>query len=145
MNKYINVALDEAKQAYELNEVPVGAVIVHNKKIIARAHNLKRNTNNIMNHAEIIAIIDACQYIGDWRLNECEMYVTLEPCPMCAGALVQSRINKIYIGAKSNNSNNQNTIKNILQNSNYNHQVEIEYLNNKDCSQILSRFFANKR
>ena len=145
MNKYINVALDEAKQAFELNEVPVGAVIVHNKKIIAKAHNLKRNTNNIMNHAEIIAIIDACQYIGDWRLNECEMYVTLEPCPMCAGALVQSRINKIYIGAKSNNSNNQNTIKNILQNSNYNHQVEIEYLNNKDCSQILTRFFANKR
>ena len=97
MNKYIKVALDEAKIAYNLNEVPVGAVVVYKDKIIAKAHNLKRSTNNIMNHAEIIALLEASQYIGDWRLNDCVMYVTLEPCPMCAGAIVQSRIKQIYI------------------------------------------------
>ena len=144
-NRFMSVALVEARIAYDLNEVPVGAVIVHNNKIIARAHNLKRNSNSVMNHAEIIAILGATDYIGDWRLNECEMYVTLEPCPMCAGALVQSRIGKIYIGAVSNIENNKEIIKSIMQNPSYNHQVEIEYLNNKDCSQILTNFFSNKR
>jgi len=146
MNKdFIKVALEEAKIAYKLNEVPVGAVIVKNGKIIAKAHNLKRSTNNIMNHAEIIALMEASQYIGDWRLNECEMYVTLEPCPMCAGAIVQSRIKKIFIGAESNVTSNKKVISEILQNSDYNHRVNIEYLNNLDCSHILTKFFMNKR
>ena len=144
-NKYIDIALEEAKIAYNLNEVPVGAVIVKDGKIIAKAHNLKRSTNNIMNHAEIISILEASQYVGDWRLNVCEMYITLEPCPMCAGALVQSRIKKIYIGTESNIKNNRKIIESILQNNEYNHQVEIEYLDNKDCSQILTKFFENKR
>ena len=145
MNKYIKVALDEAKIAYNLNEVPVGAVVVYKDKIIAKAHNLKRSTNNIMNHAEIIALLEASQYIGDWRLNDCVMYVTLEPCPMCAGAIVQSRIKQIYIGSESNIESNKEIIKNILQNADYNHQVEIEYLNNNECSKILTEFFSNKR
>lgn len=142
---FIAVALDEAKKAYRLNEVPVGAVMVSNNKIIAKAHNLKRNTNNIMNHAEIMCINEASKQIGDWRLNECEMYITLEPCPMCAGALAQARVKKIYIGSESNIKSNKEIIQRILQNNEYNHFVEIEYLNNKDCSQILTDFFGNKR
>ena len=142
---FIAVALDEAKKAYKLNEVPVGAVMVSNNRIIAKAHNLKRNTNNIMNHAEIMCINEASKQIGDWRLNECEMYITLEPCPMCAGALVQARVKKIYIGSESNIKSNKEIIQKILQNSEYNHFVEIEYLNNKDCSQILTEFFSSKR
>ena len=142
---FINFALDEAKIAYNLNEVPVGAVIVRKGDIIAKAHNLKRSTNNIVNHAEIISIIEASNYIGDWRLNDCEMFVTLEPCPMCAGAIAQSRIKKIYIGTNSNIKNNKEIIKNILQNSESDHRVEIEYLNNFNCSRILTDFFSNKR
>lgn len=144
-DRFINETLDEAKIAFNLNEVPVGAVIIKNNVIIAKAHNLKRSTNNIMNHAEIISIIEASNYIGDWRLNECEMYVTLEPCPMCAGAIAQSRIKKLYIGTKSNIKSNKSIIKNILQNRESDSYVEIEYLNNKDCSQILTSFFSNKR
>ncbi len=144
-DKFINIALEEAKKAYKSNEVPVGAVIVNDGKVIAKSHNLKRNTNNVMNHAEIMCINEGSKHIGDWRLNDCEMYVTLEPCPMCAGALVQSRIKKIYIGSESNIKSNKKIIRNILQNSEYNHFVEIEYLNNKDCSQILTDFFSNKR
>ena len=144
-DRYINVALDEAKIAFDLNEVPVGAVIVKNNEILAKSHNLKKSTNSITNHAEIISIIEASSYLGDWRLNDCELYVTLEPCPMCAGAIVQSRIKKIYIGCGSNIKSNKQIIKSILQNNEYNHQVEIEYLNNKDCSKILTEFFENKR
>ena len=144
-DKYIKVALEEAKIAYDLNEVPVGAVIVKDYEIIAKSHNLKKSTNSITNHAEIISIIEASSYVGDWRLNDCELYVTLEPCPMCAGAIVQSRIKKIYIGCESNIKSNKKIIESILQNKEYNHQVEIEYLDNKDCSQILTKFFENKR
>ena len=144
-DNFINVALEEAKIAYNLNEVPVGAVIVKDNEIIAKSHNLKRSTNNIMNHAEIISIIEASNYIGDWRLNDCEMYITLEPCPMCAGAIVQSRIKKIFIGTESNIKNNKDIIKSILQNSEADHRVEIEYLNNNSCSNILTDFFSNKR
>ena len=142
---YIEQALNEAKIAYNLNEVPVGAVIVKNGEIIAKSHNLKRSTNNIMNHAEIISIIEASNYIGDWRLNDCEMYITLEPCPMCAGAIVQSRIKKIYIGTESNIKSNKEIIASILQNSESDHRVELEYVNNKECSDILTMFFSNKR
>ena len=116
-DKFINVALDEAMIAYNLNEVPVGAVIVKNGEIIAKSHNLKRSTNNITNHAEIISIIEASNYIGDWRLNDCEMYITLEPCPMCAGAIAGSRIKKIYIGTESNIKTNKKIIDDILKNN----------------------------
>ena len=143
--RFINCALEEAKIAYNLNEVPVGAIIIKNGEIIAKSHNLKRSTNNVMNHAEIISIIEASNYIGDWRLNECEMYVTLEPCPMCAGAIAQSRIKKIYIGCESNIKSNRDIINNILQNSESDSFVEIEYLNNLECSKILTNFFSNKR
>ena len=141
-NKYMNLALEEAKKAYEKNEVPVGAVIVKNNEIIAKSHNLKVKTNQIISHAEILAIMEATDKLNDWRLNECEMYVTLEPC---AGAIYQSRIKKLYIGAKSNFKSNKNIIKNILSNNEYNHRVEIEYLNDEDCSKIITDFFSQKR
>ena len=144
-DRFIDFALEEAKIAYNLNEVPVGTIIVKNGEIIAKSHNLKRSTNNVMNHAEIISIIEASNYIGDWRLNDCEMYVSLEPCPMCAGAILNSRIKKIYIGCESNIKSNKELVKNILQNSEADHFVEIEYLNNKQCSEILTNFFSNKR
>lgn len=145
VNKYMALALKEAKKAYEKNEVPVGAVIVKNGEVIAKSHNLKLKTNQIINHAEILAIIRATTKIHDWRLNDCEMYITLEPCPMCAGAILQSRIKKIYIGAKSNIYSNKKIISDILANDDYYHQVEVEYTNNMECSKILSDFFSNKR
>jgi len=145
INKYMALALNEAKKAYEKNEVPVGAVIVKNGEVIAKSHNLKLKTNQIINHAEILAIIRATTKIHDWRLNDCEMYITLEPCPMCAGAILQSRIKKIYIGAKSNIYSNKKIISDILANDDYYHQVEVEYTNNMECSKILSDFFSNKR
>ncbi len=143
--EYMNLALQEAKKAFSLNEVPVGAIIVKNGEIIAKSHNLKVKTNNILNHAEIIAIISASEKINDWRLNDCDMYVTLEPCPMCAGAIQQSRIRKIYIGSASNVKSNKNVIKNILQNDDFNHYVDIEYLDFPECSNILTDFFNQKR
>ena len=144
-NIFIDKAIEEAEKAFEENEVPVGAVIVRNNQVIASAHNMKVSTKNPLNHAEMIAINDAIRKIGDWRLNECEMYITLEPCPMCAGAISQSRIKKIYIGTKSNISCNEKIITDILQNSEYYHKVDISYLNNEKCSLLLSEFFANKR
>ena len=144
-DQYIKIAIEEAKIAFKENEVPVGAVIVLNNKIIAKTHNIKLQTNNSINHAEILAINEASKVLGDWRLNNCEMYVTLEPCPMCAGAIAQSRIKKVYIGTESNILSNKRIINEILQNSDYYHRVEVDYLNNEECSRILTEFFVNKR
>lgn len=141
----MEIAIKEAKNAYKNNDVPVGAVIVKNGEILAKSYNLKYMTNNLFNHAEILAIKEACDKTNDWRLNDCEMYVTLEPCPMCAGAILQSRIKKIYIGTQSNIPSNFEVIKSILQNSEYYHNVEIEYLNNKECADLLTSFFSDKR
>ena len=137
--------MKEARKAFFKNEVPVGAVIVKDGIIIAKSHNKKISTNNVFDHAEIIALRKAAKKIGDWRLSGCDMYVTLEPCPMCASAIQQSRINKLYIGTYSNVESNKEVILSILNNQNFNHSVEIEYLYNEDCSKILSEFFDNKR
>ena len=144
-NKFMDLALEEAKKAYCKNEVPVGAVIVKNGKVVAKAHNPKVKTNQIISHAEILAIIKATKALHDWRLNDCDMYVTLEPCPMCAGAIVQSRINKLYVGTKSNIDSNENIIKEIFFNNEYYHHVEMNYLDNPECSRIISDFFVKKR
>ena len=144
-NKFMLLALKEAKKAYNINEVPVGAVIVKNGVVLAKSHNLKVKTNKIINHAEIRSIIKATSLNKDWRLSDCDMYVTLEPCPMCAGAIVQSRIKKLYIGTSSNDENNKTILNSILNNNNFCHHVEIEYLNNDDCSKIISDFFSCKR
>lgn len=97
--KFMNAALSEAKKAYELGETPVGAVIVKDGKIISRAHNMRETKKNALMHAEISAISKACRKLGGWRLCGCDMYVTLEPCPMCAGAIIQSRIDNVFFGA----------------------------------------------
>ena len=142
---YMNIALEEAEKAYLEDEVPVGAVIVKNNKIIAKSHNLKAKTCNLLNHAEIIVISKAAEILKDWRLTDCKMYITLEPCPMCAGAIQQSRIKKVFIGAKSNTLSNSDIVERIFNNNEFCHKVEYEYLNDKRCSKILSDFFSNKR
>ncbi len=144
-NVYMDIALEEAKKAFVENEVPVGAVIVKNNEIIAKSHNLKAKTCNILNHAEIIAISEAAALLKDWRLIDCEMYITLEPCPMCAGAIQQSRIKKVFIGAKSNVLSNTDIVEKVFNNNEFCHRVEYKYFNDKRCSKILSDFFLNKR
>lgn len=144
-NKYIDLAYKEALKAYNKDEVPVGAVIVSNGNIIAKAYNKKVTSIDVCAHAEIIAIKKASSKLKDWRLVDCEMYVTLEPCPMCAGAIEQSRIKKVYIGTKSNFSSNQEIIDRIFNNTEFYHRVEYEYLNDLNCSNILKDFFAKKR
>ena len=101
--------------------------------------------NGINSHAEILAINFAIKELNDWRLNDCELYVTLEPCPMCAGAIIQSRIKKVYIGTKSNIKSNSKIIESIFNNNDYYHSVDFEYLNDEKCSEIISKFFKQKR
>lgn len=144
--KFMREALKEAKKAYNKLEVPVGVVIVKEGKIIARAYNQKEEKNNPIKHAEIIAIEKACKKIKNWRLNNCDMYITLEPCPMCAGAIINSRINKIYIGAKEPKSGACGSKLNLMQEYEFETKVEIE--NNvmqEECQQILKEFFKKIR
>ena len=139
-------ALKEAKKAYNKEEIPVGAIIVKNNKIISRAHNIKEEKNDTTKHAEIIAIQKASKKLKSWRLTDCEMYVTLEPCAMCAGALIQSRIKKIYIGTMDYKTGACGSVLNLLEDYPFNHKVEIE--NNilkQECELILKDFFKNLR
>ena len=112
--KYMEQALIEARKAYEKEEIPVGAIVVRDNKIIAKAHNIKEEKNDTTKHAEIIAIQKASKRLGSWRLNDCEMYVTLEPCAMCAGALIQSRIKKVYIGTMDLKTGACGSVLNLL-------------------------------
>lgn len=144
-NYFLQQAIIEAKFAKSKNEVPVGAIIVRNNKIIATGHNIKENTNDPTNHAEIIAIKKAAETIGDWRLNECDMYVTLEPCPMCAGAIVQSRIKRLYIGTFDPRAGGCGSVFNITQSEDLNHWVNVKWLYNEECSNLLQEFFKKKR
>lgn len=144
--KFMKKALAEAEKAKAIDEVPIGAVIVQNGKVIARAYN-KRNKGKIAtHHAEILAIEKACKKIGDWRLENCEIYVTLEPCPMCAGAIANARIKKLVFGAFDTAGTNKNLLSDILQDTRLNHKVEIEggVLEEK-CRNILTTFFKTKR
>ena len=143
--KYMNVAINEARIAYDNNEVPVGAVIVHDGTIIDNSYNLKNKTKNIFHHAEMIAIEEASKKIGDWRLIDCEMYVTLEPCPMCASAIQQSRIKKVYIGTTSNVLSNKDIVELIFNSGDSYHKVNFEYIDNTACSKLLTDFFSKKR
>lgn len=141
--KYMNIALTEAKKAYRKNEIPVGCVIVKNNKIIAKAHNLKEIKHSSLYHAEIIAIKKANRRLKNWRLIGCEMYVTMEPCPMCASAIKQSRIEKIYYGVENNNNS---ISKQILNTADNNEKVEvISNVLNEKCKEIVQKFFENKR
>ena len=141
----LSLALGEAEKAREKGEVPVGAVIVKNGEIIAKAHNLKESLNDPTAHAEILAIREACNKLNNWRLHGCEMYVTLEPCPMCAGAILQSRLSKIYIGTFDDTTGAAGSVVNILQNHNLNHFLEVVWENDEKCSKILTEFFKDRR
>ncbi len=144
--KFMKEAIKEAKKAYSKLEVPVGAVIVKDDKIIARAHNLKETKFDTTKHAEILAIQKASKKLESWRLIDCEMYVTLEPCSMCAGALINSRIKKVYIGANDEKTGAVGSVFNLLEDYTFNHKVEIEKgILKEDCEKILKEFFKEIR
>ena len=124
--KFMRLALKEAQKAFDKEEIPVGAVIVKDGKVIAKAHNLKETKNSATSHAEILAIEKACKKLGSWRLLECDMYVTLEPCSMCAGALINSRIKKIYIGTDHPKTGACGSKLNLLEDFTFNHNVQIQ-------------------
>ncbi|WP_291583773.1 tRNA adenosine(34) deaminase TadA [Clostridium sp. UBA6640] len=144
-DNFMNEAIIEAKKALELEEIPVGAVIVKDNKIIARAHNLKERLNDPTCHAEILAIKEASKVLNSWRLTGCSMYVTLEPCPMCAGAIVQSRLSKLYIGTFDERSGACGSVMNIVQNDFLNHWVDVKWTYEESCSILLQNFFKKKR
>ena len=139
-------AICEAKKALKKNEVPIGAVVVQKGKIIGRGHNFREKKKNAVQHAEIIAIEKACKKSKSWRLDDCEIYVTLEPCPMCAGAIANARIKKLIFGSKEKTSGD-NLCKTILSSTRLNHKVEISIDNesNEECSKLLTDFFKNRR
>lgn len=142
----MNLAYMQAEKAGKLGEVPVGAVIVKDNKIVGKGYNLKETTKDPTAHAEIMAIKNASKTIGGWRLLGCTMYVTLEPCPMCAGAIVNSRIEGIVIGTRDLRMGACGSNINLLQNSESNHQVEIKWnVMEQKCSSILSEFFKKLR
>lgn len=144
--KYMKIALQEAKKAYDNNEVPIGCVIVYNDEIIGRGANMRVTDKNVLSHAEIIAINEACEFMGDWRLEDCTLYVTVEPCPMCAGAIVQARIKKVVFGAENPKAGCAGSIVNLLQNDSFNHQVEIEKgVCADECATLMKDFFKRFR
>lgn len=144
--KYMKAALKQAEKALALGEVPIGAVIVEQGRIIGRGYNRRNTDHTTLAHAEITAIRKANKKVGDWRLEGCTLYVTLEPCQMCAGALVQSRIDRVVIGAPSYKSGCGGTLLNILQNEEFNHQVEMTTgVMQEECTQILQKFFKELR
>lgn len=146
MQNFMNEAFKEAKKAYNIGEVPIGAVIVCDGKIISRGFNKRESKQNALMHAEIIAINNACKKLKSWRLENAIIYVSLEPCPMCAGAIAASRIKKVVYGCKEKSSCD-NLCENILTSTRLNHKVEIEFDNTleKDISQLLTQFFKDKR
>lgn len=143
--KFMKQAIKEAKKAYEKEEVPVGAVIVKDGKIIARGHNLKETKLNTIKHAEIIAIEKASKKLSSWRLENCDLYVTLEPCAMCAGAIINSRIRKAYIGTDDEKTGACGSVLNLFEYK-FNHKVEVEKgILKQECKEILQRFFKELR
>ena len=144
--KFMKIALKEAKKAYDKEEIPVGAVIVKNGEVIAKAHNLKEIKKDTTKHAEILAIQRASKKLQSWRLEDCEMYVTLEPCSMCAGALIQARIKKVYIGTMDYKTGACGSVLNLLNDYKFNHSVEVETgILQDECEKILKDFFKQLR
>ena len=144
--KYMKEAIRQAKKAEAVGDVPIGCVIVYEDKIIARAYNQRNKKKTTLAHAELLAIQKASKKLGDWRLEECTMYITLEPCQMCAGAIVQARIPKVVIGAMNPKAGCAGSVLNILQIDKFNHQVEIEQgVLEEECGQMLSDFFRQLR
>lgn len=144
--RYMKEAIRQARKAYALGEVPIGCVIVHGGKIIARGYNRRNTDKNTLAHAEITAIRKASKVIGDWRLEECTLYVTLEPCQMCAGAIVQARIPKVVMACMNPKAGCAGSVLNILDMPQFNHQVEtVRGIMEEECSRMLKEFFAELR
>lgn len=144
--KYMLAALKQAKKALLLGEVPIGCVIVHEDKIISRGYNRRNTDKNTLSHAELTAIRRASKVIGDWRLEECTLYVTLEPCQMCSGAIVQARIPQVVIGCMNPKAGCAGSILNLLEMPEFNHQVRVERgVLEEECSAILKQFFKDLR
>ena len=142
---FLEHAKKEARIALMENEVPVGVVIVQKGEIIAAAHNLKENLKDVTAHAEILAIRMASEKIGNWRLSGCDMYVTLEPCPMCAAAIGQARISNLYIGALDSEAGGCGSVINLVQNEDLKYFVKVNWLYDEESSQLLSEFFKKRR
>ncbi|RFU61471.1 tRNA adenosine(34) deaminase TadA [Peribacillus glennii] len=139
---FMEMALEEAKKARDLDEVPIGAVIEANGEIVSRGHNLRETEQNAICHAELLAIKDACSKLGTWRLEDATLYVTLEPCPMCAGAILQSRIKRVVFGAHDPKAGCAGTFMNLLQDERFNHQSEVTSgVLGEECGAILTDFF----
>lgn len=144
--KYMREAIKQARKAYALGEVPIGCVIVYGDNIIARGYNRRVTDKNTLSHAELNAIKKASKKLGDWRLDDCEMYITLEPCQMCAGAIVQSRIRKVYAGCMNPKAGCAGSILNLLNVPQFNHQVEFEKdILHEECSSMLTSYFKEMR
>ena len=143
---FMKQAVKQAKKAYDQLETPIGCVIVHEDKIIARGYNKRNMKKNTLAHAEILAINKASKVLGDWRLEDCTMYVTLEPCPMCAGAIVQARIPRVVIGSMNPKAGCAGSVLNLLQQDGLNHQVEItKGVLAEECSGLMTSFFRELR
>jgi len=144
--KYMKMAMKQAMKAYALGEVPIGCVIVYENKVIGRGYNRRNTDKNTLSHAEITAINKASKELGDWRLEECTLYVTLEPCQMCSGAIVQARIPRVVIGCMNPKAGCAGSVLNILQMPEFNHQVEItKDVLQEECSEMLTAFFKELR
>lgn len=143
--KYMKKAILQAKIGQKNDEVPIGAIIEQNGKIIARAYNTTNKSQNAINHAEILAISRACKKLKSWRLEDCNIYVTLEPCPMCAGAILNARIKNLYFGAYDKTSKS-NLLNQIMQDDRLNHKTNVVGgILQEECSLLLTNFFKNKR
>ena len=143
---YMKEALKQAKTAYKIKEVPIGGVIVHEDKVIARGYNKRNTKKNTLAHAEILAINKASKVLGDWRLEDCTMYITLEPCQMCAGAIVQARVKRVVIGSMNPKAGCGGSILNLLEMEQFNHQVEVERgVLEEECSTMMTEFFKELR
>lgn len=144
--KYMRAAIAQAKRAYRREDTPIGCVIVYGDKIIARGYNKRNWKKNVLAHAEILAINKASRIIGDWRLEDCTLYVTLEPCPMCAGAIVQARIPRVVVGSMNPKAGCAGSVMNILQTPGFNHQVELATgVLGSECSALMTGFFRELR
>lgn len=144
--EYMKLAIEQAKIAESMDEVPIGCIIVSNGEIISRAHNLRHTTKQAIAHAEILAISKACEKLNVWQLTDCDLYVTLEPCPMCAGAILQSRIRNVYFGAYDLKGGSYGSNFNLNEIKNLNHYPTVTGgILEEECSALLKKFFKNKR
>lgn len=143
---YMGLALDEAKKAYAIGEVPIGAIIVKDGEVIAAAHNLRETGHDATAHAEVMAIRQACEKIGHWRLTGATLYVTIEPCPMCAGALVMSRVARLVYGAADYKAGAVESLFNITNHSGLNHRIEVTAgVREEECRSLMKEFFRERR